>query len=168
MIIDSKGKFFGKVSIIDIIIVLVVIAAIAGVGYKLRQSNTIILTTKPDKIRLTFFNDESPEYAVKAVKVGDVVKDFEQGAVFGKVIEDIKIDKALSYTEFSEYVDGEWVIGSRPGYCSYYMTVDGEGVINSNGGVNFGGVNYYVGRTVTMIVGNNVFTGRIYNIEKKE
>jgi len=168
MIIDSKGKLFGKVSIIDIVIVLVVVAAIVGVGYKITQSNTITLTTKTDSIRLTFFSNESPEYAVKAVKEGDVVKDFEQGAVFGKVVGDIKADKALSYEEFTEYVDGEWIVGSRPGYCSYYMTVDGEGVINADGGVNYGGANYYVGRTVIIRAGNNVFTGRIYSIEKKE
>lgn len=168
MIIDSKGKLFGKVSIIDIIVILVVIVAIVGVGYKMTQSNAITLTTKPDKVRLTFFSEESTEYAVKAVKVGDVVKDFEQGTTFGRLVEDIKTDKAMSFTEFTEYVDGEWVIGSKPGYCSYYMTVDGEGVINAEGGVNFGGVNYYVGRTIIIRVGNNVFTGRIYNIEKKE
>ena len=105
MIIDSKGKLFGKVSIIDIIIIIVVIAAIAGVGYKLKQSNTITLTTKTDKVRLTFFSEESTEYAVKAVKVGDVVKDIDQGTTFGRVVEDIKTDKAMSFLEFSEYVD---------------------------------------------------------------
>lgn len=168
MIIDSKGKLFGKVSIIDIIVVLVVIAAVAGVGYKMKQSNAIVITAKPDKIRLTFYSDESTEYAVKASKVGDIVKDFDHGPTFGKVAEELKIGKALSSTDFTEYVDGEWIIGSKPGYCSYYMVVDGEGVINPDGGVNFGGMNYYVGRTVTVRVGNNVFSGRIYSIEKKE
>jgi len=168
MIIDSKGKLFGKISIIDIIVVLVVIAAIAGIGYKMRQSNVIVLTAKTDKIRLTFYGEESTEYAVKASKVGDIVKDFEKGPTFGKVAEEIKTGDALSFTDFTQYVDGEWIVGSKPGYCSYYMVVDGEGVINPDGGVNFGGVNYYVGRTVTIRVGNNVFTGRIYSIEKKE
>jgi hypothetical protein len=168
MIIDSKGKLFGKVSIIDIIVVLVVIAAVAGVGYKMKQSNTIPLTAKTDKVRLTFYSEESTEYAVKAVKVGDIVKDFEQGATFGKVAEELVIGDALSFTDFTEYVDGKWIVGSKPGYCSFTMTVDGEGIINSDGGVNFGGANYYVGRTVIIRAGNNVFTGRIYSIEKKE
>ena len=167
MIIDSKGKLFGKVSIIDILIVLVVIAAVAGVGYKLTQSNTISITGKTDKVRLTFYSEESTEYAVNAVKVGDIVKDFEQGATFGNVVEELKTDKALSFTDFTEYENGQWVVGSKPGYCSYYMTVEGVGVINAEGGVTYGGANYYVGRTVTVRAGNNVFTGRIYSIEKK-
>lgn len=168
MIIDSKGKLFGKISIIDIIVVLVVIAAIAGIGYKMTQSNTIGLAPKTEKVRLTFYSEESTEYAVRAVKVGDIVKDFEQGVTFGKVAEELKIGDALSFTDFTEYVDGEWVVGSKPGYCSFTMTVDGEGIINPDGGVNYGGANYYVGRTVIIRAGNNVFTGRVYSIEKKE
>ncbi|AEV67131.1 DUF4330 domain-containing protein [Acetivibrio clariflavus] len=168
MIIDSKGKLFGKVSIIDIIVVLVVIAAVAGIGYKMTRSNTLPLTVKTDKIRLTFYGEEAPEYAVKASKVGDIVKDFDQGATFGRLAEEIKTGDALSFTDFTEYVDGQWIVGSKPGYCSYKMVVDGEAVINPDGGINIGGVNYYVGRSATIRVGNNVFTGRIYSIEKKE
>jgi len=37
MIIDSKGKLFGKISIIDILILVVLIAGIAGVWVKFFQ-----------------------------------------------------------------------------------------------------------------------------------
>ncbi|WP_010246059.1 DUF4330 domain-containing protein [Acetivibrio cellulolyticus] len=164
MIIDSKGKLFGKVSIIDILIVLVVVAAVVGVGYKLTKSNTISFKPNEEKFLLTFYADEAPDYSVKAAKVGDIVKDFENGSTFGKVIEAPKIDKAISFHEFH---NGEWIVGSKTGYCSYYMKVEGTGVTNTDGGYSFTGANYYIGRTVTMRVGNAVFSGRIYNIEKE-
>lgn len=165
MIIDSKGKLFGKVSIIDIIIVLVVIAAFAGVGYKLTKSSAgSILVSNEEKFLMTFYSDESPDYAVKAVKVGDVVKDFDKGSYFGKVIALPEISEAIS---FHEYDNGKWITGSRTGYCSYYMQVDAKGVSNADGGYSFGGANYYIGRTVTIRVGDTVFSGRIYSIEKK-
>lgn len=164
MIIDSKGKLFGKVSIIDILIVLVVIAAVVGVGYKLTKSSTGSIIANEEKFLLTFYNDEAPDYAVKSVKAGDVVKDFDKGSNLGKVIEVPKIDQAIS---FHEYEDGKWVTGSRTGYCSYYMQVEAKGVTNADGGFSFGGANYYIGRTVTIRVGDTVFTGRIYTVEKK-
>lgn len=167
MIIDSKGKLFGKVSIIDILIVLVVVAAFAGVGYKMTKSNANIITAKKDNVILTFFWEESPEYAVKATKVGDSVKDFEKGTFLGKVKEEAKINNALSFNDFTEYENGKWIVGSKPGYCSYYMKVEGSAVANPDGTFAFGTENYYIGRTVLMRVGPSVFQGRIFSIEKE-
>ena len=167
MIIDSKGKLFGKVSIIDILIVLVVVAAVAGVGYKMTKSSASPFTAKEDNVIVTFYSEESPDYAVKVAKVGDSVKDFDKGSVFGKVKEEIKIDKALSFSDFTEYENGQWVVGSKPGYCSYYMKVEGTAVANPDGSFSFSNENYYVGRSLTMKVGGAVFTGRIYSIEKE-
>lgn len=167
MIIDSKGKLFGKVSIIDIIIVLVVVAAVAGVSIKMTKSNANLITAKKDKVLVTFFWEEAPDYAVKATKVGDNVKDFEKGTFLGKIKEEVKTDKALSFTDFTEYENGQWIVGSKPGYCSYYMKVEGDAVFNPDGTIAFGTENYYIGRTVLMRVGASVFQGRIYSIEKE-
>jgi hypothetical protein len=167
MIIDSKGKLFGKVSIIDIIIVLVVVAAVAGVGYKMTKPSGSPITAKKDNVVVTFYSEEAPEYAVKATKVGDIVKDFDKGTLFGKLKEEIKTDKALSFTDFTEYVDGQWIVGSKPGYCSYYMKVEATAIANTDGSFSFGNENYYVGRGITIKVGGSVFTGRIYSIEKE-
>lgn len=166
MIIDSKGKLFGKVSIIDVLIVLVVVAAVAGVGIKMTKSNASPFTAKEDKVIVTFFGEESPDYSVKGAKVGDSVKDFDKGSDFGKVKEALKIDKALSFTDFTEYENGQWIVGSKPGYCSYYMKVEGTAVANPDGSFSFSNDNYYVGRTLTVKVGGVVFSGRIYSIEK--
>jgi hypothetical protein len=166
MIIDSKGKLFGKVSIIDILIVLVIVAAVAGVGYKFSKSRAggPIFTNASQNIKLTFFWEEAPDFALKAVKKGDYVRDFDRSIVLGKVT-DIKIDKGIFFTETDK---GEIVKTSREGFDSYYMTVEGTGTFSEMGGVVIGGIEYNIGRSFVMKVGDAVFQGRIYSFEKKE
>ncbi|MFZ5989692.1 MAG: DUF4330 domain-containing protein [Bacillota bacterium] len=164
MIIDSKGKLFGKVSIIDVLILAVVVAGVTGVWFKFFKANTVTpLIGKADNIMMQIYGEEAPDFALKGVKKGDVVVDFERGVTIGKVTE-VRTDKAVSFVETA---DGQVVAGSKPGYVSFYVDAEGTGVINNVGAAAFGGVDYYIGRTVTVKVGNSIFQGRVYKIEKK-
>jgi len=40
--------------------------------------------------------EESPEFAVRSVKIGDIARDFDRGAILGKVT-DIQIDDSISF-----------------------------------------------------------------------
>lgn len=162
MIIDNRGKLFGKVSVVDILIILFLVLA-AGLGYRYMNSRGgTTVAAQPQKIIMVFYGEEAPEFAVKAAKKGDVVREY-QGSIFGKVIEDIKIDKAR---KFDEDQDGNLVPMSREGYVSYFMTVEGEGFINSTG-VSLGGTEYQTGKLLTIKVGNAIFQGMLYSFEKK-
>ena len=85
MIIDNKGKFFGKISIVDILIVLIIIAAAAGVYYKYGKSDTITPFTRTDKIQMSFYMEDMPDFVANTVKVGDIAKDRVQNVLLGKV-----------------------------------------------------------------------------------
>jgi len=168
MILDSKGKLFGKISIVDVLIVLVVIGAIAGVGYKLTKSDIGVgnALAKQDKIEISFYADEAPEFAAKAVTKGDLAKDFERNVIFGNVT-DVVVGDSVSWASNDK---GEIVTSSKKGFSSIKVTVEGDGIFRdgkSSSGVTFGSADFYVGRTTILLVGNSTFQCRIYDIKKK-
>ncbi|KNY27396.1 DUF4330 domain-containing protein [Pseudobacteroides cellulosolvens] len=168
MILDSKGKLFGKISIVDVLIVLVVLGAIAGVGYKLTKSDIGIgvAVAKKDNIEISFYADEVPEYAAKAVSKGDLAKDFERNVEFGKVT-NVEIGNSVSWAANEK---GEIVTSSKKGFSSIKVTIEGPGVYRdgkSSSGVNFGSADFYTGRNTILLVGNSTFQCRIYDIKKK-
>lgn len=161
MIIDSKGKLFGKVSIIDILIVLVIIAGVGGVTYKFNKSKAVTPFTKTEDIQIVFFTEDIPDYVAQSIKQGDLVKDRVSNSVFGRVKE-VKIDKGIFYAPNDR---GEMVASSKPGYVSLMLTVEGQGIYTDNG-VTFGNVDYYINKTLEVRAGNTAIWTRVYNIRK--
>lgn len=161
MFIDSKGKLFGKISIIDILIILVVLAGTAGLAYKVNNSKTITPFTKTDDIQVVFSADEIPEFVAKVMKVGDIVKDPIKGTVFGKV-KDIKKGTSISRVETA---DGRIVVAERPGYVSLKVTIEGKGIY-TNSGITFDNADYYIGKSLEIRVGNTAIYTRIYDLKK--
>lgn len=163
MIIDDKGKLFGKISIIDLLVVCLVLAAIAGAYYKFGKSNTISLISKPDKIEMTFFTEDVPAYVGAAIKPGDTVKDRVVGAALGKVKEVI-VGPDIIYSANDQ---GKVVKSSKEGYASLKLVIEGEGVY-SNNGITFSNMDYYVNKWFEIRVGNASYYTRIQNIRKIE
>ena len=163
MIIDDRGRLFGKFNLVDLAFLLIVAIAIAGVGYKYKKSKTATPFVKANTIVMEFYQEEVPDYVVKAIKAGDLAGDFERNTVFGKVT-DIKIDKSKSYGQNS---DGQIVLSSKEGFSSVTIRVEGSGIINSTGGVSIGSIDYFIGRTIIIKAGNSVFQGRMSDIKYK-
>lgn len=165
-IIDNKGKIFGKVSIIDILIVLIFVGAIAGGGYKFIKARATSPFVKQDKIEIAFFCEEFPAFAgdPENMKMGSIVKDGIQGSVLGTVT-DIKTDKSISYAQSAS---GEFNKSSKDGYLSGTFTIEGQGRYSDNG-VVINNVEYYVGQIIDKLrVGQSEFryNPRIKSIRK--
>ena len=161
MILDKKGKLFGKISIVDIIIAVIIIAAIAGLYYKFGKSGTVTAFTKTDNIQITLYHEDVPNYIANNIKVGDVVKDRLQNAVIGKVT-DVKVGPDIV---FHPSDSGQVVASSRPGYSSITVTAEGKGIYNVTG-PTFGGVEYYLGKQVEWRVGVTDYFAKISDIKK--
>jgi hypothetical protein len=162
MLFDKKGKLFGKVSIVDILIVVIIIAVVGGLYYKFGNSGTVTAFTKTEKVQVSFYSESIPKYIVDSIKVGDVAKDRVQTIVIGKVI-DVKVGPDLQCEPNSE---GKVVLSSRPDYCSVTVIVEGQGIFASSG-VTFGGVEYFVNKPATeMRFGNSFFYAKISDIKK--
>jgi len=162
MIMDEKGKLFGKVSIVDALIVVVVLAAVFVVGYRFTKTKTVSPFVKTSAIEMQFLAEEAPDYAAKAIKVGDAVTDFEKGSAFGKVSE-VKVDKSLSYGTAS---DGKIVSTSKQGYASVKVVTEGQGVYSGQG-VTIDNTDYYIGRSIILRAGKSVIYARVCDISNK-
>ncbi len=165
MLIDNRGKLFGKVNIIDILIILILIAGIAMAGLKFFKSKTVTPFTRLDDIRTEIFCEEVPEYAGKEIKPGDVIKDPIKNAEIGHV-KDVKLKDSVSYGTDSS---GKWVVSPKPGYVSVYLVVEGKGVYNdgkAKSGITFDNSEYWIGRQIELRAGNGALLGRISKFSK--
>ena len=149
MLIDSKGKLFGKISVVDIIIVVIVIGALAGIAYKLNKSNVVSPLAKSYTIQTVLYTDATTESSAQAIKEGDTVKDKVTGAELGKVV---KIETGPSII-YGINADGKVVASEKPGYVSLKITVQGKGNYDSMG-ATFGSSNYYINKAMQYVYGS--------------
>ncbi len=164
MIIDNKGKLFGKISVIDIVIVLVVVLAVAFVGYKFVKSGTTnTVFNKAQDVKITFYVEETNDFAAASINVGDNVVDFIQSTTVGHVT---KVEKAPSVA-FSPSADGRLVKATKEGYASVKVTVEGKGILGSNG-LTISGNDYLIGQNYNIKVGRVQFEkARVSDVGKK-
>lgn len=160
MVIDKNGKLFGKVSIIDIIIVFVILGVIGGAIYKFSVSNTATPFAIKDEFYIEFYCDEGPDFAINSIQVGDIATNYENGNTFGEVIS-ITTDEVQRPTETNT---GEYVISPKPGYLSAKINIKTNGFIKEQGGVLIDNVDYYIGRTIILRAGKAVISARVFNV----
>lgn len=167
MFIDNKGKLFGKINIIDFLVILIVVAAIAGLAPKFIKSGTSNpIFSKADTIVIGIYVEEASEFAINDIKKGDLLKDPVRNSTIGKVV-DIKTAPSVYFAANDK---GEYVKTTKQGYLSATITVEGTGIYSdrtTQGGVTIDNVDQYIGRLQEFRVGNSAVYGRISSLQKK-
>jgi len=162
MLIDDKGRIFGKVSIVDIFFVILIFMALGFIWYKIGgYGNKADIIDRTEKIRIVFYQEEINNFAANNVKIGDPATEALQNIRLGKVT-DIKLGESISW---GSDIQGKQVSSSRKGYSSIYITMEGKGIIGPNG-IQIDNHLYYIGETITLRAGNAIFYGKIYSAEK--
>jgi len=164
MIIDNNGRLFGKVSIIDVLIIVLVFAAgfFLAVRYFSSGDNPIGAGSTLEELEIKFYSEEVNNFVVDAINEGDAAKEFAQYANFGTVV---NVEKADSITWVGDF-DGIINPSSKDGYySSIIVTTRARGKINDIG-FELDGTNYFVGKTVIMQFGKAGFQGRIAGVER--
>ncbi len=161
MLVDEKGKLFGKINILDLVVVLAVLVVIAGAVWKFTKSNTPTVFTQADRIRTTFYVEELPDYAAAAVKVGAPVSDRTTGSKFGTVTS----VETLPSVSYGIDADGNIVKSSKETFRSQKVMVEGTGIYSDNG-VSFNSIDYYVNKQIEVRFGNVAVFTRIYSLEE--
>ena len=162
MIVDDKGRLFKKINLIDLLIILIVIAAGIFVFGKYGKTKIVTPFTKQDKVVVTFYTEGTPTYSADAINVGDTASDKVTNSVFGKVIKK-EVGPDMSYDRDSV---GSVVRSPREGYCSITLTVEGTGIY-SDSGVSVGNTDYYVYKYLELRAGKSYLYTRVENVEKK-
>lgn len=138
--IDERGRIFGKVNVVDILVLLVIIAIVVFAVVRLTGSGS---ETVP--LRVTFTVEDVRQASVDALQVKGTVRD-EGGTVLGEVVE-VTASPALEEFLTSE---GQLKAFESPIFKDVDIVVRGEGRV-SGSTVRIGSIPLRVGRKVTLI-----------------
>lgn len=152
-------KILGKFNWVDVIIAVAVIAAIVIVGIKFFNPSANPTVNNSEKIELSFFVEETPDYVANIVSVGDRIYDESKNCVLGNV-KSVVVEESVCYAITS---DGRVVVTSKPGYKSVKITSEVDAQLYENG-VSVGVTKYGVGHTFTFYAGKAKLYGKLSGI----
>lgn len=125
--IDHNGRLFGKISVLDVIAVLLVLVLAAAFAFKGNQTHTS--TGEDSSVPITFqvTVQGTRDYVGEAVKVGDLFydQDYPSGGALGK----ITAVEVTPGTKLAELNDGTMELVPAEGCVNLVITVEGRGVI---------------------------------------
>jgi len=157
--IDKNGKIGGKVSIIDLLIVLVLLAALAFVGYRfLTKDRSGVVNIQ--EVYVSFTGSEVPNYVVENIDIGARVFDDTENNVLGYVT-DVQTGQGYHYDVDKE---GKTVALFPEDTSSVVVTSLATGTLDPNG-LLIGGTRYAIGHTFVVYVGDCKMYLRISGLE---
>lgn len=136
--INKDGKLFGKISIVDIAVVLIIIVLGFGIYSRFAgQSN--VVTSSSEKIECTFIVKNVRDYTVDALMKKGTLYDKVTKEVIGEITE-VKATEGMQRINIS---DGSYVEAAPEEKYNVYITVEFSGKISDNG--FYTGANKYLG-----------------------
>ena len=160
-IIDEKGRLFGKISIIDVFVIILVLALGAAIYMRFFAKNETAVTSE---VEFTYqLKVESVRISTaENVRAGDKVFATDSGAYMG-TITDVEVTNAVVELPKS---DGTFAASETDARRDVVMTVQGAGII-SNG-------RYFADRNFEIAVNDKIdfctkycdFEGYVWSIEK--
>ena len=164
MIVDNKGKLFGKISIIDLIIVLAVAALVVFAGIKILAPKGEDAPVDTVTVYVEFTQDCAPKVAAEAIKAGDPCLNVSYMSNMGTVTS-VELAPSLTYNVNAE---GQFVAASRDDCAKVTVRVEGAGSIDTNGSVKIDTWNYYLGKEYELRCGNATMYGIVTALGVKE
>lgn len=157
--IDKNGKLFGKINIIDLLIILIVIAALILVATKMFTPAEKGEEADTAKVVITYSATDAPTGTGESVSVGDPVYEDTTNVRLGTVT---SVDVEEAY-EYAAGPDGEPVKLPLVGMEFVTITTEVEASVTDDG-VFVGGRLYPVGATRTIHFGKSIIYIRITDI----
>lgn len=154
----KNGKVFGKINVIDFLVILVLIVAVVAVA-------VFILKPKDgaDTLIMKFRIEEVDKFVAEKVHVGDELFDDTYSLDLGHVT-DIELDDSISYGGMT---NGVYTVATKENYYSMIITGECKGT-KTGLGAEIGGKKYGVGHTFVLRAGDAKLYLRVYDIKLKE
>lgn len=143
MIINKDGKLFGKVSIVDVAVVIIILVLAIG-GYRMFSGNTGAVVSTGEKIECTFIVKNVRTYTVEALEKKGSLYDKTSKEYIGE-IKDIKVEDGLYQVNMA---DGSFKQATAEDRYNVYVTVEFEGKASENG--YYTAANKYLGAGTTL------------------
>lgn len=123
--IDKNGKLFGKISIVDLLILILV--AVLAIGLIFRVVNKSAISGNSN-FKTVLKIEDVRQFTVDAIQVGDVI--YEQHANEIGVVSNVEIGEA---TEIMEDMKGEAFLAPLDQRYNLIITLDTTGRISDKG-----------------------------------
>ena len=126
-IIDRNGRLFGKISVIDVLVIAVVLVMAAALFFKSNQTHTGTSVTS-ETITYQMVANGVRTYVADAVQVGDLMYDQDRssGGTLGKIV-DIQV---LPGTKLGEMNDGTAGMVPVEDGVDLLLTIEGSGIVS--------------------------------------
>lgn len=125
-LIDSNGRLFGKISIIDVLVILVVAAMGAALYLKTNHNEITSTATSNDTITYQVLVSGVRTYVSDAIQVDDAMYDMDRSS--GGSLGTIKNIKVMEATKLAEFHDGTLEMVPMEDAVSLLLTVEGKGI----------------------------------------
>ncbi len=130
MIINEKGKLFGKINIIDLSVILILVLSVAAIVYKFGFSAHKEAGVTDTTLHYEFKIKAVRQMSVDCLKVGDEMTDWETGTPIGKIV-DKRVEQAV---EFVNMADGSLGVEQPiPNKFDVYLTIECDARVTEDG-----------------------------------
>jgi len=119
---DKNGKLFGKISIVDLIVLLLVVAVAVGTIYRF-MSPAAAVDQGDSAVNFTIRIDDVRDFTLINYHVGLRVYDRQTGQFIGHIS---SIESRSSYQPVPTF-DGTIINAYRPGRITIYIEITAEG-----------------------------------------
>ncbi|MEW6522495.1 MAG: DUF4330 domain-containing protein [Bacillota bacterium] len=127
--IDKRGRLFGFINVLDLAILLVLAALVAGVTYRLVYMGAGAQPGAEERpARLTVLVEDVRQPTVDAIKVGDVVRDHDNSMVFGTIVKkEVRPAQRVVTT-----ADGRLVLANPPDRFDITLEIDARALVTQD------------------------------------
>lgn len=160
MIIDNKGKLFGKINIIDLLVVLVLIVAVLVTYFKFNMSAHSNVSETNGYVEFEVQIDGVRDFTTQSINEGDVVYDSQNDVCLGEVVSK-RIESEERHITKS---DGTIVLSDVPERYKLFITIGSDARIN-DAGIYVGGTKPVIKyQNLEMETQKNKFNGKVVSV----
>lgn len=124
-LIDEHGRLWGKISILDIFVIILAVLLLSGLYVKYGVMNTTSKAAGTTAIAYTVKISGIREFSASALKEGDLLYDKNNSG--GYAVGTITGIEKTDAKKLSETADGKLVLGNYPGYYDVVLTITANG-----------------------------------------
>ncbi len=153
-IVDERGRLFGKISVIDILVVLMALALLAVVWFRFFAGDEVLgRFSEKETFTYVIRVNGVRDYTLNAVKEGDILYEIDNNTVIGTIT---KVEYQPAERYYST-VDGRYVMNYQPERYDMFLTVEAEGIVKD--GLCYASRTYEVNRNKEVYYYTKFLTG---------
>ena len=160
---DDKNKKKIRFNVVDVLIIVLVLAAVAVVGYVLlTERNDVAPQSENVKINYVLMVSEAQSAFADNVKVGDEVYEQESGKYIGKVVQ---VSSTVAKKVGTDRKTGEQVISELANRRDIFVTVEADAERSDNLYI-VSGINIIAGGVLSFMTPGLMQPSNIISVER--